>query len=479
MHPLVILAIGMALVLGMILVLRLNAFVALITAAVVVSMLSPGAWAEKIPRVAVAFGVSTGKIGIPIAMAAIIGSCLLASGAAQRIVRAMLDLFGEKRAATALAASGFTLSIPVFFDTVFFLLVPLGRSLYRQTGKHYLKYLLAIGAGGAIAHTLIPPTPGPLLVADQLQVDVGLMMLAGIAIGLPSMAVGLLVAGWMDRHIRLANPPKLDDSDNNAVNPPEPTGDARSTSSEASTPGMLVSLLPVLLPVLLVASKTIFARLAEGNTQNDALQSLATITALVGDPNFALLLAAAVALVIFVLYKRPSPAARSKIVEESLLSAGIIILVTAAGGAFGGMLQTAGVGPAIEKLFASGEATSGAAGMAMLWIAFGIASLLKISQGSSTVAMIAASGMMAAMTKDIQLDYNHVYLALAIGCGSLFGVWMNDSGFWLFCRMGGLTESEGLKSWTAILAIIAAFAMLLTVGLSRVLPLVETAAATT
>ena len=244
MAPLLILAIAVALLLGLILALRLNAFIALIIAAIAVSLMAPGEISEKLPRVAEAFGESVGKIGIPIAMAAIIGSCLLVSGAADRIVRAMLGLFGEKRGATALAASGFVLSIPVFFDTVFFLLVPLGRSLFQRTKKHYLKYLLAIGAGGAIAHTLVPPTPGPLLVADQLGVDVGLMMLMGIAVGLPAIGVGLVMAGWLDRHVPLLNPP--------TVVPGEDIGQ----EEENVGPGLAIASLPVVLPVVLVASQT-------------------------------------------------------------------------------------------------------------------------------------------------------------------------------------------------------------------------------
>ncbi|MEQ8209805.1 MAG: SLC13 family permease [Lacipirellulaceae bacterium] len=462
MPPLLILAIAVALVLGLILVLRLNAFIALISVAVVVSLLAPGELEEKIPRVAVAFGVSAGKIGIPIAMAAIIGSCLLASGAADRIVRGMLSLFGEKRGATALAASGFTLSIPVFFDTVFFLLVPLAKSLYQQTKQHYLKYLLAIGAGGAVAHTLIPPTPGPLMVASELDVDVGLMMLVGIAVGLPSMGIGLLVAGWLDRHLVLTHPPKFEQSEESQ----EPNETA------AEDPGLFVSSLPIVLPVLLVASQTILKRLAERSPENHQLEHMVQVASLLGNPNFALLLAAAIALGIYVFFKRPTRKEVTELVDEALMSGGVIVLITAAGGAFGAMLQVAEIGTAIKDSFATAEA----GGMALLWLAFGIASLMKVSQGSGTTAMITSSAMLAAMLEGQSLAYNPVYLAQAIGCGALFGVWMNDSGFWLFCRMGGLTESEGLKTWTVILAVIGITSMLLTVGMATAFPMAEVAA---
>ena len=201
------------------------------------------------------------------------------------------------------------------------------------------------------------------------------------------------------------------------------------------------------------------------------------------------MLAAAVALVTFVVYKKPTRSERAELVERSLMSAGLIILITAAGGAFGAMLKVAEIGPAIEAAFASADAmenpiqqadtadTSSSkppmGGVTLLCLAFGVASLLKFSQGSSTVAMITASAMLAAMIDGQALPYNPVYVAQAIGCGALFGVWMNDSGFWLFCRMGGLTEVEGLKTWTTILAVIATTAMLVNVGLAISFPMLD------
>jgi GntP family gluconate:H+ symporter len=157
--PLVILAIGIALVVGMIVVLRIHAFLALITAALVVSLLAPGEMAVKIGRVAEAFGSTAGKIGVVIAMAAVIGRCLIDSGAADRVVRMFMRLLGEKRAPLSLMTSGFVLSVPVFFDTVFYLLIPLARSMHRRTRQKYLLLILTMGAGASITHSLVPPRP--------------------------------------------------------------------------------------------------------------------------------------------------------------------------------------------------------------------------------------------------------------------------------------------------------------------------------
>ena len=158
-RPVLTLVLGISIVLGLIVVAKVNAFIALITAAMVVSLLSPGDISQSISRVATAFGNTAGGIAIVIALAAVIGTCMLDSGAADRIVRAFVGCLGEKRAPIALMGSGYVLAVPVFFDTVFYLLVPLARSLHRRTGKEYLKYILAIAAGGAITHTLVLPLP--------------------------------------------------------------------------------------------------------------------------------------------------------------------------------------------------------------------------------------------------------------------------------------------------------------------------------
>lgn len=181
-YPLIVMAIGITIVIGLIMGLRVNAFIALLSAAIVVSLLavdvhpSTGSISlapNAISRVAEEFGSSCGKIAIVIALAAVIGTCMMDSGAADRIVRAFMNLLGVKRAPWALMGSGYLLSIPVFFDTVFYLLVPLARSFQKRTGAAYLKCIIAIAAGGAVTHTLVPPTPGPLAIAANLGVDLG------------------------------------------------------------------------------------------------------------------------------------------------------------------------------------------------------------------------------------------------------------------------------------------------------------------
>jgi len=457
--PLVILALGLVTVVGMIIFLRLNAFIALITAAMLVSLLAPGSLGEKISRVAVAFGDSAGKIGIVIAMAAVIGKCLMDSGAADRIVRSFLRVLGEKRSAEALTGASFVLAVPVFFDTVFYLMVPLARSLWRTTRKNYVLYILAIATGGAITHSMVPPTPGPLVMADQLGIDIGVMILVGAMIGFPTALVGLLVAGVMNRLMDVPCRPYSGEAE------PEPLHDDQ-------LPALAVSLAPILLPVLLISANTVTNTLAKSyadDARPPAVAQAAEVASLVGDANLALLLAAAIAMIVLVRQRGLTLRELAKATETALMSGGVIILITAGGGAFGAMLKEARVGPAVQAMFSDGGAGTGTM---MLVIGFAVGSVLKIAQGSSTVAMITASSMLAAMGATAELlGFHPVYLATAIAGGALVGSWMNDSGFWIFARMSGLTEVEALKSWTILLVILGSVAFGLTLLAVQVLPL--------
>jgi GntP family gluconate:H+ symporter len=488
--PFIRLGIGVAIVLGLIIALKVNAFIALISAAIVVSLMSPGPFFLKMSRVAEAFGTGAGNIGIVIALAAVIGSCLLDSGAADRIVRAFLRLLGEKRAPIALMGSGFVLAVPVFFDTVFYLLVPLARSLHRTTGKQYLKYIMAIAAGGAITHTLVPPTPGPLVMATTLGIDVGVMILVGALVALPAAIAGLLCASLADRWMPVPM--------RQVGNQPDPPA-----LSDDQLPPLWLSVLPVALPVLLISSNTVLETLAksaakpqlvqagmarpsdkelseairapEKLTDNAArrLAQCAGVSNVLGNANFALLLSTIVALWMLAKQRGLAPSEVAQVVENSLMGGGVIILITAAGFAFGAMLKAAEVGAAIESMFAVGGS-----GFILLVVGFCLAMVLKIAQGSSTAAMIVGSAMMAAIIEGSGvppaqlLGFHPVYLATAIGGGSLVGSWMNDSGFWIFAKMGGLTEVEALKSWTPMLVVLGVVSFLVTLLLANVMPLV-------
>jgi len=245
---------------------------------------------------------------------------------------------------------------------------------------------------------------------------------------------------------------------------PEPLKDTQ-------LPGLFVSLLPIVLPVLLVSTNTIVSALAKGAAEDSPLRRAAGITAVLGNVNLAMLMSMAIAMWTLKSKRKLTNAQLAKVAEVSLMSGGIIILITAAGGAFGAMLKAAQIGPAIENLFKGGSGQL-ASGLMLLILGALIASVIKIAQGSGTVAIITSSAMIAAMiTSTETLGYNRVYLATAIGGGSMMGSWMNDSGFWIFVKMTGLTEVEGIKSWTPLLAIVGFTGVVVSLLLATILPL--------
>ena len=230
--PLGILLISVAFILVSIIKLKLHPFLALTFAAILTGLLTgdlPGMTHENVglfkDRVELketpddtgndlllavkwsflGFGNTAGGIGFIVALAAIIGVCMLGSGAADRVVRWLLSVFGEDRAGIVLLLSGFLLSIPVFFDTVFFLLIPLARALSLRTGKSYTLFVMAMAGAGAITHSMVPPTPGPLMIADGVKWDLGVAMMAGLAASIWPAWLVLYLARKFDEKIRSAN----------------------------------------------------------------------------------------------------------------------------------------------------------------------------------------------------------------------------------------------------------------------------------
>lgn len=486
MSPVAILFVGVGLVLGGILLLRLHAFLALLLAAFAVAVLTPrerlgdfaaakvasGAWSPAMggdfaastaaDRVAKGFGATAESIGILIALAAIIGKCLLDSGAADRIVRAALRLVGQGRAALAFLGSGFVLGIPVFFDTVFYLMMPLGKALWLRTRRDYVLYVLAIVAGGTMAHSLVPPTPGPLFVADALGVGLLTMIVAGSIVGSVAAASGYLFARWINRRMEI---------------PLRDSADARIADLEAlagrpdrDLPPLGLALLPIALPVLLIALDAGLRAYLDGLPSGENPPPWATlaapIAATVGDKNVALGIAAAIAMGLLVRRARGGLEGLKEAVAPALASGGVIILITSAGGAFGAAVQQGGVAGQIADL------ARGISPMLILPMAWLVTALIRTAQGSATVAMITAVGVLEQLAAPSVLGCHPVYLALAIGCGSKPVAWMADSGFWVICKMSGLTESEGLQTVSPLTVVMGVVGLLATMLGAALWPMV-------
>jgi GntP family gluconate:H+ symporter len=381
------------------------------------------------------FGGSVAQIGFSIAVAAVIGAALLESGAADRIVRTFLAVLGEKRAALALLGAGFVLGIPVFFDTVFFLLVPLARALSARTGKNYLLHLLVICAGGVVTHATVPPTPGPLATAEILKLDMGAVMLVGLAAGaLPALS-GWWFARWCDARMNISLRAAPGASIESLAQIAQ--------RSEKELPGFAWSVAPVVLPVVLIAVASIAA-----GFRTSFSPEVFGLVAFFGNKNVALFLGAVVALAVYLRQKRLGWRDTEAVVGEPLATAGVIIMITAAGGAYGAMIKNAGVGEIIR-------AWAAAHGVNIIVLAWAMAAFLRIAQGSTTVAVITTAGLMMSMGGAESLGVSPLSLYVAIGYGGLFLSWMNDSGFWLFSKMSGLDVRETARSWSILLCVIS------------------------
>lgn len=407
-------------------------------------------------KVAEGFGNTAMKIGILIAMASIVGKCLLDSGAADRIVRSTLKVMGEKFAPVSFVVSGFLLGIPVFFDTVFYLMIPLGKAMQLRLGKNYLLFVLTIVAGATMAHSLVPPTPGPLLVAGELGVDIGMMILMGMAIGFFPAAFGYFYAAWFAN--RIWTLPLRESAEFSMKDLEE-----LSQRDESQLPPFWLSILPIILPVILIGGGTLFSTLrkAEILVLGDTLQQVVDTF---GDKNIALIISAIIAMVTLVRTRGVTREQLSQSVGAALASGGTIILITSAGGAFGKVLQQTGVAALIEGISLESPA-------AIITVAWLITAAIRTAQGSATVAMITAVGILGGLASDGNLGFHPVYLAVAIGCGSKPIAWMNDSGFWVITRMSGMTEAEGLKYVTPMTTLMGIVGLLATIAAATLFPM--------
>ena len=493
--PLGILLISVAFILVSIIKLKLHPFLALTFAAILTGLLTgdlPGMTHENVglfkDRVELketpddtgndfllavkwsflGFGNTAGGIGFIVALAAIIGVCMLGSGAADRVVRWLLSVFGEDRAGVVLLLSGFLLSIPVFFDTVFFLLIPLARALSLRTGKSYTLFVMAMAGAGAITHSMVPPTPGPLMIADGLKLDLGVAMMAGLAASILPAWLVLYLARKFDEKYDL----------------PMREASGASTSElktivekkDSELPNLFMAALPVAMPVVLISLVSILKLVAKDTVSG---QEWFKYLEFFGSPNIAMLLAAIAA--VYTLAAQLIKDSKvsddglmstvSKAMEDPLQTAGVIILITGAGGAFGGMIRMAGVGGTIEGLATSYN-------ISLILLAWGATAVVRIAQGSATVAMITGVGLMSSVIGDgSSLPYHSLYIFLAIGFGSITLSWMNDSGFWVVQRLSGFTEKETLKTWSVMLTAISLLGLIQIMIFSTLFPMKPEAAA--
>jgi GntP family gluconate:H+ symporter len=478
--PIFILIVGVIIVVGGIIGLKLHPFLALLLAALMVALLTPTIAIEQFfiskgstlaeaaklshksigERIATEFGNTCAKIGILIAMAAIIGKSMLDSGAAEKIIRAMLKVTGVKNAPVGFILSSFFLTIPVFVDTVIFLMMPLAKAMGMRLGKNYLLLALSVIAGGVMANSFVPPSPGPLFLVGALNVPIGLMMVCGTLLGLCTITVGYFVAVWLNKKMPI---------------PLRDAPDARlediailAHKADKDLPRLSLALLPAVFPLLTICIRSgveAFAKPNEPWTDSDFLNGIMKVILFFGDKNIALFTGAIFALLVLAYQKKSDKASMTAFTQNALMTGGGIILITAAGGAFGGMLQQTGISSRIAELTKDYQ-------MALIPLAFFITAVVRTAQGSATVALITASGILAGMAQNANLGFHPVYLCLAIGAGAKLVPWMNDAGFWIMCKTSNLTEAEAMKTIAPMQTIMGLTGLVLTMIAAQLFPMI-------
>ena len=395
--------------------LDLHPFLALLISALVMGFLSGIAPAEILESLSTGFGGTLKSIGIVIACGTIIGTFLERSGGASTMASSMLRLVGEKRAPLAMSITGFIVSIPVFCDSGFVILSTLNRAISKRTGISLAVLATALATGLYTTHVFVPPTPGPLAAAATLGADVGLVLILGLIVSIPVAAAGLVWALVYAKRFSI-----------------QPTDYVQSASRQES-PALGISLLPLLLPILLIAQRSLLPLSADpGNFIRISLD-------FIGNPVTALLIGVFTA---FALKTRHMQGSLFDWVGDGLKSAGSIILITGAGGAFGAILRATDLGATLGSTF--GDWQLG------IVLPFVIAAVLKTAQGSSTVAIITTAALISPMLGSLGLATaaGKALAVLAIGAGAMTVSHANDSYFWVVSQFSDMDTATALRAHT-------------------------------
>ena len=462
------LVLGIATIIVVVLRTRLDAFVALLLAALVTGFVAGTPALETITSITTGFGTTLASIGIVIGLGVGIGKILEVSGAADALARAFVKAMGKGREHWAMAGTGALVSIPVFCDSGYVIMNPLARSIARRLNGRYVTLALALGCGMTLTHHLVPPTPGPLAVAGILGADLGALILAGLVFSLILLPIVVFYAAWMG--------PKLESELNEDVRAAvyqtasTTTGGAGSGSGSVLTDERPVeeppahslgeppagakphsvsvglASLPLLIPLLLIVLNTVataFDRNSQGvlNPDDEYIPSgLVEVLSFIGNPVVALTVG--IILAVYVLLPRWTP--RKQVhnwLSEAAASAGLIILITGAGGGLGQVLRDSGVGDALAEAIST-------LSLPGVLVPFLVATLVRLAQGSGTVAMITAASVSAPLV--VGLGLSPLLAALACCAGSMVFSYFNDSYFWVVTRFTGLEGTAALRGWSGI-----------------------------
>lgn len=414
--------IGMAVLLILCVKVKANAFISLLATALVMGLLSGMSGADTVAAITGEFSGTVKSIGIVIIFGIMLGNYLDAAKGTNRMALDAVRLVGQKRAGLAMAITGYLVSIPVFSDAAFVILTPLVKAIHKKTRISLAILAVSLSAGLLSTHVFVPPTPGPLAAAGLLGIDIGRAILYG-AFG----AVFMTLAGWIFAEIYFRNKP---DSYYSFRDEEEQKKDeALSIEDDTDLPGTLASLLPLVVPILLILLNTTCGMMLPEDSP------VMTIVSFVGDSNIALAIGAVLAII--TLGKRLGGKVIIDVMDKTLKDAGPIVFITSAGGALGQVLKVSGAGDSLAQMVLN-------TGLPFILIPFVISGLLKVVQGSGTVAVTTAATLCAPIAASLGLD--PILIFLASGAGARLCCHVNDSYFWVYTNCMGYDMKTGLKT---------------------------------
>ncbi|MET9309506.1 gluconate:H+ symporter [Streptomyces cellulosae] len=457
-------AIGIALLLFLIIKVRLQPFVALLGVSIAVGLLAGLSVTELFGTVQKSDAVSTiesgmggilGHVAIIIGLGTMLGAILEVSGGAEVLAGRLLGLFGEKRAPLAMGLTGLIFGIPVFFDVGIFVLAPIVYAAAKRSGKSILLYCLPLLAGLSVTHAFLPPHPGPVAAAGLLHVDLGWVILMGVVCGLPAVAAAWVYSAWIGKRIFVAVPQDM-------VEAAQEAKDAVAAEQRVSgvrpreTPVPLGTVLGIIgTPLVLILAATFSSIALDPSTLRSVIEFF-------GHPFVALTLALFLAYYLLGIRRGWSRKSLETVSTSSLKPVGNILLVVGAGGVFGAVLKGSGVAQALSDTFND-------VGLPVIVLSYLISVVLRVAQGSATVAIVTTAGIVAPLLSEG--DHSQAFVALvimAISAGSIFASHVNDGGFWMVAKYFGISERDTLKTWTVLESVLSVAGFVVAAALSLV-----------
>jgi gluconate:H+ symporter, GntP family len=445
---LLIAAAAVALLLFLIMKVKLHAFVALVLVSVLTA-LAAGIPVGDVPdALTYGFADTIGAVALLVGFGVMIGRLLELTGGAQVLADTLIGRFGEKRAPFALGVAALLFGFPIFFDAGLVVFLPIIMTVARRFGGSLLLYALPAAGAFAAMHALVPPHPGPVAAAEQLDASIGLTLLVGAPIAVVSWYVGsLLVSRVIGRRVHVDVPEALFGEINGGRD--EDTADdgvggaeGRTSTRTRTAPAFTTVLGVLLLPFILISFNTVLSTLMTAGVIEEGA-TWAEYLMLLGNTTVALLITVIVAILVLGLRDR-SMADVGTILDKALGPICSVILITGAGGMFGGVLELSGIGDALSDSLSN-------LGMSLIVQAFIIATVLRIAQGSATVALTTTAGLLSAAAAEASLsDFQLTLMVIAIAAGATVLSHVNDSGFWLVSRFFGMDVKTTLKTWTVM-----------------------------